>query len=93
MIYCKDFIVSLIWDVLDFLEFGVIFKDIILLLVNFNGYVVVIFEFVDIVFCDVDVVFGMEVCGFMFVGLVVFFFGVGFVFVCKFGKFFGDVYF
>lgn len=41
---------------------------------------------------EVDKVVGIELCGFLFVFLVVLFFNVGFVLVCKLGKFFGLMY-
>lgn len=85
-----DYVVS----ILDYFEKGIVFCDILLLMVNGEVFKQVIDEIVNYV-CDkyVDMVVGLEVWGFIVGCLVVYEFGVGFVLVCKKGKLFWLVVF
>lgn len=92
-----DVIVVLQWvfclcDIVDFFKFGILFKDIMLLFVYSEDFRGVIMVMVDC-WCDqkLDVVVGIELCGFIFGVVMVLELGVGFVLVCKLGKLFGQV--
>lgn len=86
----RELIASLIRDVPDFPEPGVVFKDITPLLANPNGYAAAIEELVLASPRDVDVVVGMEARGFLFAPPVALALGAGFVPVRKPGKLPGD---
>lgn len=82
---------SLIRDVPDFPEPGVVFKDITPLLASPHGFEACIEELVASAPGDIDVVVGMEARGFIFAAPVALALGAGFVPVRKPGKLPGDV--
>lgn len=86
-----DMLRSLIRDVPDFPEPGVVFKDITPLLASPHGFQVSIEELVASAPEDIDVVVGMEARGFIFAAPVALALGAGFVPVRKPGKLPGDV--
>lgn len=72
---------------MDYLKEGIVFKDIIFLMNDGKVYKVVIDVIVEYVKeRDIDVVVGLEVCGFIIGCLVFYVLEVGFVLVCKLGK-------
>lgn len=82
---------SLIRDVPDFPQPGVVFKDITPLLASAHGFQASIEELVASAPSDIDVVVGMEARGFIFAAPVALALGAGFVPVRKPGKLPGDV--
>lgn len=95
LIFMIDFFIMFVWvgclcDIVDFFKFGILFKDIMLLLVNGEDFVVVV-DVMVVFWCDVClvVVMGIELCGFILGVVMVWVLGVGFVLVCKLGKLFG----
>ena len=82
---------SLIRDVPDFPQPGVVFKDITPLLASANGFQTSVEELVASAPADIDVVVGMEARGFIFAAPVALALGAGFVPVRKPGKLPGDV--
>jgi len=83
---------SLIRDVPDFPQPGVVFKDVTPLLASPAGYRAAIAELTASIPSDIDVVVGMEARGFIFAGPVALQLGVGFVPARRPGKLPGDVY-
>ena len=82
---------SLVRDVPDFPEPGVVFKDITPLLASAHAFQASIEELVASAPDDIDVVVGMEARGFIFAAPVALALGAGFVPVRKPGKLPGDV--
>ncbi|MEO7586564.1 MAG: adenine phosphoribosyltransferase [Arachnia sp.] len=82
---------SLIRDVPDFPQPGVVFKDITPLLASAHGFQASIDELVASAPSGIDVVVGMEARGFIFAAPVALALGAGFVPVRKPGKLPGDV--
>ncbi len=83
---------SLIRDVPDFPQPGVLFKDITPLLASPDGFRAAIAELIATAPEDIDVVVGMESRGFMFAAPVALMLNAGFVPVRKPGKLPLDVY-
>ncbi|RMB58757.1 adenine phosphoribosyltransferase [Tessaracoccus antarcticus] len=86
-----EMLASLIRDVPDFPQPGVVFKDITPLLASAKGFQASIDELVASAPADIDVVVGMEARGFIFAAPVALALGAGFVPVRKPGKLPGDV--
>lgn len=86
-----DMLRSLIRDVPDFPQPGVVFKDITPLLASPHGFQASIEELVASAPKNIDVVVGMEARGFIFAAPVALALGAGFVPVRKPGKLPGDV--
>lgn len=87
----RDLVASLIRDVPDFPNPGVMFKDITPLLASPQGFQATITELVTSAPRPVDIVVGMEARGFIFAAPVALALGAGFVPVRKPGKLPGDV--
>lgn len=88
----RELVASLIRDVPDFPQPGVVFKDITPLLASAAGYRAAITELAASAPPNIDVVVGMEARGFIFAGPVALELGAGFVPVRKPGKLPKDVY-
>ena len=86
-----ELVESLVRDVADFPQAGVVFKDITPLLASPGGFETAIVEMVRNAPNDVDVVVGMEARGFIFGAPVALALGAGFVPIRKPGKLPGDV--
>lgn len=82
----RDMIASLIADVPDWPQPGVVFKDITPLLASPGGFSAAITELVSISPREVDLVIGMEARGFIFAAPVALALGAGFAPVRKPGK-------
>ncbi|PKQ32693.1 MAG: adenine phosphoribosyltransferase [Actinobacteria bacterium HGW-Actinobacteria-2] len=88
----RALIASLIRDVVDFPQPGIVFKDITPLLGSPTGYAAAIAELAAAAPDGVDYVVGMEARGFVFAGPVALALGAGFVPVRKPGKLPSAVY-
>lgn len=76
----------------DWFKKGIVFKDIIFFMNDGEVYCFVIDKIVEYVKeLKIDIIVGLEVCGFIIGCLVVYVLGIGFVFVCKLGKFFCEI--
>lgn len=88
----RALIASLIRDIPDFPQAGVLFKDITPLLASPQGFRAAVAELAASAPSGIDVVVGMEARGFIFAAPVALQLGAGFVPVRKPGKLPGDVY-
>lgn len=79
-------------DVKNFFKLGILFKDILLFLVDGEVFNYIIISMVDVV-KDVDVIVGLDVRGFLFGIFIAVVFKKFFIMVRKLGKLLGKVIF